>query len=152
MLPKYHILAGVVFSFLLYLVFPIAFNPFNVLIVFLSSVLIDVDHYFYYVYKTKDWSLNNAYKKWKGFKQGNRDKEGEVIFIFHGIETIILFLLLMFVHKIFLFVLVGILFHLLLDFICMLFIDDEPYTKSSQIYTFLKSKKGRKLKNKKPQN
>jgi len=148
MFPKYHIIAGAIFSFILYLVFPVAFNPVNALIVFLSSFLIDVDHYLYYVYKKKDWSLKKSVKwfvirrkeyKLLSFKQ--KGKFLSPILIFHGIESIILLFLFSFYSKIFLFVLIGFLFHLVLDFIEISLFKGRIYPKTSWIYTFIRNKK-----------
>ena len=60
MLPKYHVPFGFIFAGIIWILFPIiSFN--GLLIIFLSSFLIDVDHYTYFVYKKHDFSLKNAY-------------------------------------------------------------------------------------------
>jgi putative transposase len=59
MLPKYHVLFGFIFSSLIFLIFPSA-GWLGFFIIFLSSFLIDVDHYIYYVWKKKDLSLKNS--------------------------------------------------------------------------------------------
>ena len=56
MLPKYHIIFGFLFSLILFIFFPfIGLGGF--LIIFASSVLIDVDHYAYYLFKNKILSI-----------------------------------------------------------------------------------------------
>ncbi|MDP2673070.1 MAG: hypothetical protein Q8O84_04625, partial [Nanoarchaeota archaeon] len=60
MLPKYHVLFGFLFSLILFLIFPfIGLSGF--LIIFISSVLIDIDHYLFYVFKNRIFSINKAY-------------------------------------------------------------------------------------------
>ena len=60
MYTKHHVFLGVIFSFILFLIFPkIGLIGFSLII--LSTIFIDVDHYVYYIYKKKDWSLRNAY-------------------------------------------------------------------------------------------
>ncbi|MBU1136564.1 MAG: hypothetical protein ABIG37_01670 [Nanoarchaeota archaeon] len=60
MLPKHHILLGALFSFTIFLIFPeIKFYTF---VIFLSSFLIDFDHYLVYVFRKKDFNLKKANK------------------------------------------------------------------------------------------
>ena len=61
MLPKYHIVFGFIFAFILWIIFP-SLGLLGFLIIFFSSFLIDVDHYLYYVFIKKDLSLRNAHK------------------------------------------------------------------------------------------
>lgn len=70
------------------------------------------------------------------------DKKGykRTIMIFHGIECWITIALLIFVHKIFLFVLLGIIVHITLDFIDLYKTQQPIYIKTSQIYVHFKNK------------
>ena len=77
MYPTQHLLLGIIFSLVLLFLFPqIGFLGASIII--LSTVLIDVDHYVYYVYKKKDLSLKNSYN-WI-IKKGNKclAKRGEI--------------------------------------------------------------------------
>lgn len=124
MLPKTHIIAGLLFSLLLLLIFP-DISPLFISIVFISSFLIDFDHYLYYVYKKEDYSLSraityfkNKVKKFKLLPKKELIKYYSGIYLFHGIETlIILFLLAKFIWIGFYAVLIGVFFHLILDYI-----------------------------------
>ncbi len=121
MLPSKHFIFGLIFAAFLYFIFPqVGLIEFSIII--FSTVLIDVDHYLYYVYKKKDLSLKNSYKWFMkrrkkffsiSWKQRNAFK---ISFSFlHGIEVLAILFLLSFIHKYFLFVFTGFAFHLLLD-------------------------------------
>ena len=59
MLPKYHIIYGFILSLILFLIFP-TLGLIGAGIIFLSSFLIDVDHYIYYVLKENKFSPRKA--------------------------------------------------------------------------------------------
>lgn len=77
-------------------------------IVFLSAILIDFDHYLFYLYTKKDFSLKNAYKSYIGKKELK-------LFIFHTIEFWTLLFLLSFITEFFLAILIGIFLHITQD-------------------------------------
>jgi len=122
---KVHFLLGIIFIILLYFLFYPIISLFGLLVIFLSSFLIDIDHYFYYIYKKRDFSLIRAYKWYMTtmhrFCSLPPEKQKKLyigFYIFHGIEIlIILFLLGFYVSKIFIFVLIGFFFHLSTDLI-----------------------------------
>jgi len=148
MLPKYHILIGAIVSFILWFISPNFFTPVNSLIIFLSSVFIDVDHYLYYVYKKKDWSLKRAYrwfvdgrKIWFNLSKKERKNYKIAIMIFHGVELWIFLLMMIKIHIIFFFIFIGVVTHMALDFIELYNIEKPLYSKTSQIYLYFKNKK-----------
>jgi len=122
---KYHFFFGILLTILLYFLFSPIISLFGLLIIFLSSFLIDVDHYLYYLCKKGDFSLIRAYKwyvknshkfclvpldKRKNFYLG--------FYVFHGIEPIIiLFFLGFYISQFFTFILIGFFFHLSADLI-----------------------------------
>lgn len=122
---KYHFSFGIIFTILLYFLFSPIIPPWGLLIIFLSSFLIDIDHYFYYIYKKGDFSLIRAYKwymknarKFCFMSEEKRKQFYLGFYIFHGIEPlIILFFLGFYVSQFFNFILVGFLFHLFTDLI-----------------------------------
>jgi len=145
MLPKWHILFGLIFSFLVWLIFPITF--FQATIIFLASVLIDIDHYFLYVFEKKDLSLRRAYnssinfgKKWRKLKREDKEKYKKKQFIFHGIEFLTLIFLLSFLNNLFFYILIGLIFHLFLDILSEIYYQDPLYIKLSQIAVYIKNK------------
>lgn len=115
MLPKAHILLGGIFSIISYLLFPI--TAFQASLVFLSSVLIDVDHYIWYVQRKKDDSLKKAYIFFKALKKLKKRKR--IMMAFHTIEFLIFVAVLSYFFPFFLFILSGMLFHSILDAIDM---------------------------------
>ncbi|NCN86442.1 hypothetical protein GW932_01290 [archaeon] len=150
MLPKTHFLAGLIFSGLIYLLFP-ELNLIYLFIFFLSTFLIDFDHYLYYIYKYKNYNLMSAYKLFrknsKFFNILNKNERRNYtsgIFIFHGVETIIISFFLGLLWEGFYFVGLGIVFHLILDYIEK-FRNFHPPTKVSIFYDLIVSKKFREV-------
>ena len=145
MLVKYHITLGAIISIILYLIFQLTIL--QTFIIFLSSVLIDVDHYLVYIFNKKNLSLNNARKyflerrkKWIQLVPKEKQKIKRHILIFHGIEFLIILLALSFYNPIFIFILIGVSIHLILDYIDLIHHKDKLYSKFSQIYTHLTNK------------
>ena len=58
MIPKHHIIIGALATIIIYLTLPI--TNLQAIIIFLSSFLIDIDHYLIYVLTKKDLSQKNA--------------------------------------------------------------------------------------------
>ncbi len=151
MLPKTHIILGALASLLIYLIYP-AIGPINTLIIFLSSFLIDVDHYIYYILKKKDYNLKKAFnwfvnqrKIFLKLSPKKRENFERTIIIFHGIECWLLIILLIFVHKIFLFILMGIMIHMFFDFIDLHLTKTPFHIKTSQVYVHIKNKNNKNL-------
>ncbi len=124
MLPKTHAILGLIFSAALFLIFP-QIGIFGFLIILLSSVFIDVDHYLFYIFTKKDWSLKNANKWFKDKiakarklpREKRRKNPRHIPCLLHGIEAIIILSILSFFHIFFFYILIGFLFHELLDLI-----------------------------------
>ena len=147
MLPSKHILLGFLFSIILYIFFP-NIGIIGMVVIFLSSFLIDLDHYLYGVYKTRKLSLRKVYlwnlrnfSKTKNLSLKERDKLWECFAFLHGIEfVLVLIFATIFIHKIFLFILIGVIFHLILDLLYQ-----RKYMnrmdKVSILHDFLKYKK-----------
>jgi len=125
MLPKIHIIYGLIFSAVLFLIFP-EIGIINATIVFLASFLIDVDHYLYFVYKEKSWNLKKSidwyfFNKHKFEKMSSRQKR-EIytgLCFLHGIEAFVLLVIFILIFKnlqmIFISIMLGFLFHQILD-------------------------------------
>lgn len=146
MLVKYHVIFGFFASLLIWLIFP-QIGWFYASVILLSSVLIDVDHYLYYVWIKKDWNLSYAYRwfslkleDWRKLPKQERHQFERQILFMHGIEFILLTSLLIFVHKIFLFILIGFLIHLALDFIDLIIHKEPLYIKISPILVYKRNK------------
>jgi len=122
MLPRWHIVLGAIFTFLLWLALPSTPIIFLVL-VFLSSVLIDFDHYAAAVHKTKKLSLQKALiyheeeeiKARKEIEKGIRKKSD--FHLFHTIEFHFLIGILSLLWIGFFYIFLGMVFHSLVDLI-----------------------------------
>ena len=119
--PSWHIFFGFLFSVFLFFLFP-EVGITNLSLLFLSSVLIDVDHYLFYIYERRGFNLIRAYdyfiihkKKWEKFGKCVNYNFPPSFFIFHGLEVLLLLFVLSFFFKPLYFVFVGFSFHLLLD-------------------------------------
>lgn len=146
MLPKYHIIIGGILSILVYNFFDV--SQLEVLIIFLSSFLIDIDHYLIYGIMKNDWILKNAKKyffnfrnKWIQNSIEERKKYKRHIFVFHGIEFWLLLGLISFYFPITVFILYGFAIHIILDYIDYFYLKEPLYPKFSQIYVYKTNKK-----------
>lgn len=147
MLPKHHIIFGLIFSTILWLLFP-SISLTSLAIIFISSVLIDVDHYLYYLFNEKDFSLSKAYfwfkekrEKWKNLAIKERQRYKRIQLIFHGIEFMVLLVILSFFNTFFFWILIGFLFHMFIDITELLIFKDTIWIKLSQIYVYFSNKR-----------
>jgi len=145
MLPKHHIIFGAIISLVLYLFTTLTLT--QTLIIFLSSFLLDFDHYIFYFIKTKDFSFKNAIKyhikkrkKWLKLPLNKRNCFKHTILLFHGIEFWAILIILSALNSIFLFILLGIAIHMSLDFIELVYLKFSLYPKFSQIYVCMTNK------------
>jgi membrane-bound metal-dependent hydrolase YbcI (DUF457 family) len=158
MFPKEHIIFGAIFSAILFFLFP-QITLIGAIIVFLSSVLIDVDHYLYYVYKKRDWNLTRAFE-WYSDKRHLFDKlskkQKENIYMgvcfLHGIEALVVLASLYFAllrlswpfANWALFIIIGFVFHQFLDAID-LFKRGYRFDKVISFAYSLKNARGKRL-------
>lgn len=150
MFPKWHALYSFVFSIMLIHFFD--FSLLSVSIIFLSSIFIDLDHALLYVLENKDLSPFRFWKysvrkksAWSNIKNLEKNNYKKPHFIFHGIEFILLLVILSFFHKFFSWILIGVLFHLSLDFIYLLYKKEGLLIKFSQIWLWQKNKNKKKF-------
>jgi hypothetical protein len=152
MLPLTQIALGAIFSIILFFLFP-QIGLIEATIIFFSSFLIDVDHYIYYFLRKKDpcpvraikWFFSNR-KLMLSLSKEKRKEFYTGLYFLHGIEILIVLVLLAFVSKYFLYVLIGFLFHQILDVM-------ESIKKKSRvqklfsIHDFLNSQKLKHIEN-----
>lgn len=147
MMPSSHIVLGFVFAILVWFMFP-STGILGVLIIFISSFLIDFDHYLGYVIRKKDFSPIRAYvwnlsitKKAFSMPRKEKDKFYTFVCFFHGVEILVILLILgNFVSKYFFFVFIGFSFHLALDAIHS-YVYDYRLDKMLLTYDYFKFKK-----------
>ena len=147
MLPHAHFVFGLLFAGLIFLIMP-SIGLIGLLLIILASVMIDFDHYIYYVVKKRDLSLIKAYG-WFRAKSHRFDilplseklKVYRAFCCFHGLEVPILFFILTFlVSEYFGFIFIGATFHLLLDYYEQWHLGERK-DKISVISDFLKFRK-----------
>jgi len=81
------------------------------LIILMSSVLVDVDHYLYYFFKSKSFNLKKSFNYFYKGEFG----EKKLLFVFHTVEFwVILLIAGLYLHVLFYF-LIGVMFHMFLD-------------------------------------
>ena len=86
------------------------------LLVAVGGFLIDIDHYFWYIYKTKKFSIKGCYDYYMlPPKNGNFFNSKDSLLIFHTIEVIMLILILALFNEHIRFILFGLLLHFSLD-------------------------------------
>jgi hypothetical protein len=151
MLPKCHIFFGLIFSALICFIFR-SISFIGISIIFLSSVLIDLDHYLFYVCKTNDFSLKNSLawfaerrQKFMKMTLSQKEKFKRQQIILHGIEFFIPLVILSCFYPVLNFVLIGVAFHMTLDFIEIFYLKERFYQKISQVYVYFTNKKKQEL-------
>ncbi len=129
MLPRWHILLGLLFSLVFWIVFPET-HWIYAAIIFLSAFLIDFDHYMNAVFKTGKICLFDAFEYHRRLiKKALADKKREVrkrgdFHIFHTIEFHIFTLVMGFIiHPVFFYILIGMVFHSIVDLISLIWED-----------------------------
>tara|TARA_Y100000310_G_C20690587_1_gene821940 strand:- start:614 stop:1069 length:456 start_codon:yes stop_codon:yes gene_type:complete len=149
MLPKAHVLYGFLFAYIIYWFTSITI--FQAVLIFLASVLIDFDHYLYYVIIKKRISLKSSYNWFKirrdkllKLSSKERKKHKQIILLFHGVEPIIILFLLSQFFPWLIYINIGFIIHLILDLIVEL--KGIKYYKLSVIYSIYDHILKRKLK------
>lgn len=124
MFPRWHVILGTIFIFLFWLIAP-ATSWLNLLLIFFGAVFIDFDHYAVAVMRIKKFGLKDAFDYHK--KQATKEererargirKKGD-FHLFHTVEFHIIVLLLGYLWTGFWYILVGMLFHSIVDVIDM---------------------------------
>lgn len=147
MLPHEHLIVGIIFAVVLFLIFP-SVGISGMFLIIASAVLIDVDHYIYYISKKNDKSLIRAYKWYiEGMRKTRhlpRKEKRKIYFGFHflhGVEILaIIYFLYIYVSQTFLYIFLGYSLHLFAD----LLVEGVWYgttDKISVIYSFFHGKK-----------
>lgn len=124
MIPRWHILFGLAFSLLFWLVFP-ATDLAYIGLMFLSSFLMDFDHYMCAVMEIKSINLGKALNYYKKMQKVEESEARRGIFrkghfhIFHTLEFHLLVLLLSLLWEGFFYIFLGMMFHSIVDFVWM---------------------------------
>ncbi len=106
MVPIIHILYSIPPTLLLYI-----FYGYPSLVFLIGSVLIDIDHVFWYFLKHKSLNLYQAYM----YHRPGGNNEKNILHIFHTIEAWLIFFILSFFNILLWILFLGVTYHLIMD-------------------------------------
>lgn len=146
---KSHIVLGAVLAALITIVFDLSILEGT--IIYAASILIDIDHYFWYAKETKDKNPLNAIRwyvshgsRWKEMPEKKRREYKRGAYIFHNwVCWTILIVLGYVVNPIFYLVLVGFAIHIVPDLIVLAY-EGGPIMQKISMGYILKRNKGKK--------
>ena len=140
MYPTKHLVLGFLFSLFVFAIFP-RIGVLGIATITFSSFLIDADHYMFYACKKKDLSPFKAYnwflefiKRRKSLSVEERKKYKHHILIFHGVEFWTIVFIISLYYNIFTYVLAGVMFHIFLDIVSLVYSKMGFSCILSQIY------------------
>lgn len=108
-----HLVVSLILAVLLYPLF-----NWKVLLIIVGGVLIDIDHYFWYVCKYKKFSLLDCYYHYIiPLEKNDKSKNIGILMIFHTVEFLFIMVFLSFFIEYALVFTIGLLVHYLLDLI-----------------------------------
>lgn len=144
MIPRYHIVLGALFTGLIYFVAPET-KIIYLSLIFLSSFLIDFDHYVVSLIRTRKASLSHAInyhrevlkKELEEKEKGIRQK-GD-FHLFHTLEFHILIGILAIFFVPLFYIFIGMVFHSLID-VTYLLIQDRFYRREFFFFNWLRNK------------
>ncbi len=149
MKPTTHLFLGLIFSLLSYLIFEISLLEF--LILFLSTwFFIDLDIVFIFIIKKRSLNPFRFYswaKNQKDFIIKSKKERKKIHYyfrFFHSFELILLLLIFSFFNKFLFFVIIGFVFHLILDWIDLYNLNLDIFHKVSWFYYLKKNKNTKK--------
>lgn len=130
-----HLIVSLILSALLYPLF-----GWKVLLILISGVAIDIDHYFWYILKYKKVGLFSCYKHLTvGLEKNNWKDALGALFIFHTIEFLLIIVIASFYSEYALILLIGLSVHYLLDFIWHCYVPKRMITNPSIISWIFKN-------------
>jgi len=144
MLPRYHILLGAIFTLIIWFFAP-NINKVYIALIFLSTVLIDFDHYIDSLIKNKKISLFHAFHYHKKLKKIEYAEKARGLrrkgpfHILHTVESHILVAILGFFWVPFFYIFMGMVFHSLVDLADSLY-KDRFYRREFFFFNWLREK------------
>ena len=104
------------------------------LLVFISGLLIDADHFLWYAARFKHFSLKGAY--YYSLNKRREHREEDVLHILHVIEIWILIFILGFFNEIFFILALGLAVHQFMDFYACIK-NKEHYSRTFSLFTWI---------------
>ena len=127
----------VVSSILAVIFYPI-FN-WKVLFIFAGGVLIDVDHYLWYVYRYNNFNLFGCYSHYIRQFKDNFKKNIGILLLFHTIEFLVIAVIFSFLNELVLIFTIGLVSHYLLDLIFLYSVPKRFIANHSIIHWLIKN-------------
>ena len=112
----------------------------KILLILAGGVLIDIDHYFWYILKYKDFNIINSYKFYiKNIETNNYKNVIGILLIFHTIEFLLVMIILSYYFEFAFIFTIGLLSHYLLDYTFLYFVVKKSITSNSIILWLIKN-------------
>lgn len=137
MMPKQHILFGIGITIIL-IILGIPIIP--ILLIVTTSILIDIDHLLYYIFKFRRYNIQEMYIYFLK-KICSRGDSLLPVLIFHNFETLILLIILSLIYPLFIYVAIGLFIHLILDWIAIADSEHPAIVKLSLILVLIENRK-----------
>ena len=109
--------------------------------ILMGGILIDIDHYFWYIYKYKKFNFFDCYSYY--LERMDKDKIMEnlgVLLIFHTVEFLLLMIFFSFYNNLAFMFTIGVISHYLLDLIFLYTVPKRIIANHSIIWWTLKNK------------
>jgi len=133
-------------SFILFLIL-LPFLKSWAVIPFISAILIDIDHYFYYAFTRKKLNFKNSYIFFNELRKNSKKSGAGILYIlciFHTYEFLFLIAIFSLFSEVFVLITLGVAFHLILDYIDFL-TTKANYRKSKMFLHYFKIHKEERL-------
>lgn len=136
MKSKNHLLIGIAIGVLLFIGgMPLC----PILLIIISSVLIDIDHYFYYVIKYKKYNPLKMTECFRKHYDLSILTNMLPVLIFHNIETMILLIILSYIFPYIIYIFIGFIIHMILDWMVMPYMNYPCVIKLSLIWVIIEN-------------
>lgn len=137
MLPCIHFIIAFLVSIVLVL---LKWQWWQISLFFLAAFFIDIDHYFYFIYKKKSWNLIKAHDYFYNLNKllKKKRKMVKILFIFHTIEIYLLILIFTFLFfDIFFPLFLGLTIHHILDIVALFICKEKRYKRFFSLIYYL---------------
>ena len=116
MMPKGHIICGIVLGVFLWL---LGIEIIPILLIISASILVDIDHVINYIAKFNRYNILEMNKYFRRDVCLRNSNEPLPIFIFHNYETLIILAILSIFSPSMIYLFIGVVFHMILDWLVM---------------------------------
>ncbi len=136
MTPLLHLLISLILAAVFYPIFNL-----KVLLIIAGGVLIDIDHYIFYICRFRNFSIRNCYKYCHTVIKGKNFKETiGTLLIFHNIEFLLVSIIFSIYSQLALMFTIGLVFHYIMDITHRYSLAKSIISSPSLIVWFIKNK------------